>query len=73
MPPHRLTTAALGAGLVAMLAFAAPAMASYSANVDGSTLRVAGDGDNVTINDLSGTPLEKVYVDLSDGRRVCWS
>ncbi len=29
--------------------------------------------DNVTINDLSGTPLEKVYVDLSDGRRVCWS
>ncbi|MDA0172732.1 hypothetical protein OJ998_26755 [Solirubrobacter taibaiensis] len=30
--------------LVAALAFAAPAMASYSANVDGTTLRVAGDG-----------------------------
>src|ERR1700755_1266537 len=44
MSPHLLRGAAFGAGLAAALAFAAPAMASYSASVDGSTLRVAGDG-----------------------------
>ena len=44
MSPLPLRGAAFGVGLVAALAFAAPAMASYSANVDGTTLRVAGDG-----------------------------
>ena len=44
MSPHVLRGAAFGVGLAAALAFAAPAMASYSATVDGSTLRVAGDG-----------------------------
>ncbi len=44
MSPHVLRGAAFGAGLAAALAFAAPAMASYSATVDGSTLRLAGDG-----------------------------
>src|SRR4051794_1672513 len=43
MSPHLLRGAAFGAGLAAALAFAAPAMANYSASVDGSTLRVAGD------------------------------
>ena len=69
MPPHRLTTAALGAGLVAMPAFAAP---RWPRTREWSVRTLAGT-DNVTINDLSGTPLEKAYVDLSDGRRVCWS
>ena len=44
MSPHVLRGTGLGAGLVAALAFAAPAMASYSASVDGTTLRIAGDG-----------------------------
>ena len=44
MSPHVLRGAAFGVGLAAALAFAAPAMASYSATVDGTTLRVAGDG-----------------------------
>ena len=44
MPTPLLRGVALGAGLVAALAFAAPAMASYTATVDGSTLRVTGDG-----------------------------
>src|SRR3954462_5004828 len=44
MAPHVLRGGAFGAGLVAALVFAAPAMASYSATVDGTTLRVAGDG-----------------------------
>jgi Ca2+-binding RTX toxin-like protein len=44
MSPHVLRGGAFGVGLVAALAFAAPAMASYSATVDGTTLRVAGDG-----------------------------
>ena len=43
------------------------------ANVEEWSVRTLAGTDNVTINDLSGTPLEKVYVDLSDGRRVCWS
>src|SRR3954452_2665266 len=44
MSQNVLRGAAFGVGLAAALAFAAPAMASYSANVDGTTLRVAGDG-----------------------------
>src|SRR4051794_10091416 len=44
MSPHVLRGAAFGVGLAAALAFAAPAMASYSASVDGTTLRLAGDG-----------------------------
>ena len=44
MSPHVLRGAAFGVGLAAALAFAAPAMASYSATVDGTTLRLAGDG-----------------------------
>ena len=44
MSPLPLRGAAFGVSLVAALALAAPAMASYSANVDGTTLRVAGDG-----------------------------
>src|SRR4051812_32447602 len=44
MSPHVLRGAAAGVGLAAALAFAAPAMASYSASVDGTTLRVSGDG-----------------------------
>src|SRR4051812_48112602 len=44
MSPHVLRGAAFGVGLAAALAFAAPAMASYSATVDGATLRLAGDG-----------------------------
>src|SRR4051812_1671441 len=43
MSPSVLRGAAFGVGLAAALAFAAPAMASYSASVDGTTLRVAGD------------------------------
>ena len=43
------------------------------ANVEEWSVRTLAGADNVTINDLSGTPLEKAYVDLSDGRRVCWS
>jgi Ca2+-binding RTX toxin-like protein len=51
MSPHVLRGAAFGAGLAAALAFAAPAMASYSANLDATTLRVAGDGasDKLTL------------------------
>ena len=44
MSPYVLRGAALGVGLAAALAFAAPAMASYSASIDGTTLRLAGDG-----------------------------
>jgi Ca2+-binding RTX toxin-like protein len=44
MSTHVLRAAAAGVGLAAALAFAAPAMASYSAAVDGTTLRVTGDG-----------------------------
>src|SRR3954465_13069846 len=44
MSRNMLRGGARGAGLVAALAFAAPAMASYSATVDGTTLRIAGDG-----------------------------
>src|ERR1041384_1917937 len=44
MSPHVLRGAAFGAGRAGALAFAAPAMASYTAAVDGTTLRVAGDG-----------------------------
>src|SRR3954470_10898401 len=44
MSRNVLRGGAFGAGLVAALAFAAPAMASYSATVDGTTLRVSGDG-----------------------------
>src|SRR3954470_19144475 len=44
MSSSMLRGGAFGVGLVAALAFAAPAMASYSATVDGTTLRVAGDG-----------------------------
>src|SRR3954465_1810273 len=44
MSRNMLRGGARGAGLVAALAFAAPAMASYSASVDGTTLRLAGDG-----------------------------
>src|SRR4051794_15866358 len=44
MSQNVLRGTAFGVGLAAALAFAAPAMASYSANVDGTTLRVAGDG-----------------------------
>src|SRR3954447_19961773 len=44
MSNHVLRAAAAGVGLAAALAFAAPAMASYSATVDGTTLRLAGDG-----------------------------
>jgi Ca2+-binding RTX toxin-like protein len=44
MSTHVLRGAAAGVSLAAALAFAAPAMASYSATVDGTTLRVAGDG-----------------------------
>ena len=44
MSPLVLRGAAFGVGLAAALAFAAPAMASYSATVDGTTLRLAGDG-----------------------------
>src|SRR4051795_11110636 len=44
MSTHVLRAAAAGVGLAAALAVAAPAMASYSATVDGTTLRVAGDG-----------------------------
>src|SRR4051794_8143577 len=44
MSPSVLRGAAFGVGLAAALAFAAPAMASYSASVDATTLRVTGDG-----------------------------
>jgi Ca2+-binding RTX toxin-like protein len=44
MSPSMLRGAAFGVSLAAALAFAAPAMASYSANLDGTTLRLAGDG-----------------------------
>src|SRR3954465_2196735 len=44
MSRNMLRGGARGAGLVAALAFAAPAMASYSATVDGTTLRLSGDG-----------------------------
>src|SRR4051812_47231811 len=44
MSRNVLRGGAFGAGLVAALAFAAPAMASYSATVDGTTLRLSGDG-----------------------------
>lgn len=44
MSPFLLRGVALGVGLAAALGFAAPAMASYSASVDGTTLRIAGDG-----------------------------
>src|SRR5262249_57960789 len=44
MSTHVLRGAAAGVALAAALAFAAPAMASYSATVDGTTLRIAGDG-----------------------------
>ncbi len=44
MSRNVLRGGAFGVGLAAALAFAAPAMASYSASVDGTTLRVAGDG-----------------------------
>src|SRR3954447_14932785 len=44
MSQNVLRGAAFGVGLAAALAFAAPAMASFSANIDGTTLRLAGDG-----------------------------
>src|SRR4051794_4802013 len=44
MSPHVLRGVAFGVGLAAALGFAAPAMASYSATVDGTTLRLSGDG-----------------------------
>lgn len=44
MSPHVLRGAALGVGVAAALAFAAPAMASYTATLDGTTVRLAGDG-----------------------------
>src|SRR4051812_8944228 len=44
MSPHVLRGAAFGVGLAAALAFAAPAMASYSATLDGTTVRLSGDG-----------------------------
>lgn len=44
MPHPLLRGAALGVGLASALAVAAPAMASYTAAVDGTTLRIAGDG-----------------------------
>src|SRR3954447_24980864 len=44
MSPHVLRGAVFGIGLAASLALAAPAMASYSATVDGTTLRLSGDG-----------------------------
>src|SRR3954447_25909314 len=44
MSNHVLRAAAAGVGLAAALAFAAPAMASYSATVDATTLRITGDG-----------------------------
>ena len=44
MSSHVLRGAAFGVGLAAALAFAAPAMASYSASVDATTLRITGDG-----------------------------
>ena len=44
MSRNVLRGGAFGVGLAAALAFAAPAMASYSASVDGTTLRIAGDG-----------------------------
>ncbi|MDA0185096.1 hypothetical protein OJ997_32630 [Solirubrobacter phytolaccae] len=52
MPHPLLRGAALGVGLAAALAFASPALASYSAKVDGATLRIAGDGasDKLVLN-----------------------
>ncbi|MBE2316466.1 hypothetical protein DVA67_010800 [Solirubrobacter sp. CPCC 204708] len=62
--PHRLLRgAALGAGLVSALAIAAPAMATYSANLDGSTLRVTGDGASDKL--VLATDNTTVYGDVS--------
>ena len=35
------------------------------ANVEEWSVRTLGGTDNITVNDLSGTPLKKAYVDLS--------
>ena len=66
MSPHVLRGAAFGAGLAATLAFAAPAMANYSAAVEGTTLRVAGDGASDKLVVTADTT--NVFVDVgSDG------
>ena len=60
-----LRGAAFGVGLAAALAFAAPAMASYSANLDGTTLRLAGDGasDKVLLSADANTVVADVGED----------
>lgn len=55
MSPKVLRGAALGAGLAGTLAFAAPAMASYTTSLDGSTLRIAGDGASDTLHLVTDT------------------
>ena len=64
MSSHVLRGAAFGVGLAAALAFAAPALASTAASVDGTTLRVAGDGapDKVALfADTTNLVIDLVY------------
>ena len=66
MSPSVLRGAAFGVGLAATLAFAAPAMASYSATLDGATLRLTGDGASEKV--LLSADTTTLVVDVgSDG------